>query len=294
MSDILGLFTRLIDLPAREANLVHAAMKAPDRAYCFQSNFPVGSAILACDSADAASEKMFVGCNVENVYFPATICAERNAVTTAVMEGYTRLTAAAVFCKKYPGGSPCGVCRQVLTQFGRGGTLLNIVDLEGSVRRAMIDDLLPAAIGPVVSSADQTAYERKLARNALANKHKSHVPYSRNARGAIFVAYNSQGKRRSFNGAAIDNASYGASVSCESVAMMAARMAGYVNQPTLVVTTTAGAQGPDMHNPIDGECLQILREFGRDATVLIVGDDASLIRSNLVELLPDSFGPEAL
>ena len=68
------------------------------------------------------------------------------------------------------------------------------------------------------------------------------------------------------------------------------RLAGFINEPTLVVTVS-DVSG---HNPIDGECLQILREFGRDAKILLVGEDQSLVRTTLVELLPDSFGPEAL
>lgn len=288
MSDILGLFTLLVDLPARERALVEAAMNAAPKAFCFQSNFPVGSALLAED--DNGNEKMFHGCNVENVFFPATICAERNAITTAVMEGYKRITAVAVFCQKYPGGSPCGVCRQMLTQFGRGAVLLNVVDKDGNVRRGLVDELLPAASATAVASRNQTAAERKLVRAALAARSKSHVPYSRIARGAVFSAVGGAGKRRAFAGAVIDNASYGASVGCESAAMTAARLAGFIDEPTLVVTVR-DVRG---HNPIDGECLQILREFGRDSSILLVGEDQSLVRTTLVELLPDSFGPEAL
>lgn len=288
MNDILGLFTKHDDLTAVERTLVKVAMNAPDRAHCFQSNFPVGSAVLAAN--EEGTVRMFHGCNVENDFFPATICAERNAVTTAVMEGYKHLKTVAVFCRKYPGGSPCGVCRQVLTQFGRGGILLNIVDHDGNVRRGAIDELLPAASGPTIHCTYQTANERKLVKAALGERCKSHVPYSRNARGAVLVGFNAGGKRRAFKGAVIDNASYGASVGCESAAMTAARLAGFINDPTLVVTVNA----VNGHNPIDGECLQILREFGRDAKILLVGEDQSLVRTTLVELLPDSFGPEAL
>ncbi|CAN5194096.1 hypothetical protein BH11CYA1_BH11CYA1_23510 [soil metagenome] len=288
MSDILGLFTRHDDLAAVERTLVKVAMSAPDRAHCFQSNFPVGSALLAAN--EEGMVRMFHGCNVENDFFPATICAERNAVTTAVMEGYKRLQIVAVFCRKYPGGSPCGVCRQVLTQSGRGAILLNVVDHDGNVRRGTVDELLPAAAGPVIPHESQNADELELAKAALRTRRKSHVPYSKNARGAVLVSFNAGGKRRAFKGAVIDNASYGASVGCESAAMSAARLAGFVNEPTLVVTVS-DVSG---HNPIDGECLQILREFGLAAKILLVGEDQSLVRTTLVELLPDSFGPEAL
>ena len=288
MNDILGLFTRHDDLNAAERTLVKVAMSAPDRAHCFQSNFPVGSAVLAAN--EEGMVRMFHGCNVENDFFPATICAERNAVTTAVMEGYKRLQTVAVFCRKYPGGSPFGVCRQVLTQFGRGAILLNVVDHDGNVRRGTVDELLPAASGPAIARNAQSVDERKFAAAALSQRSKSHVPYSKNARGAVLVGFNAGGKRRAFKGAVIDNASYGASVGCESAAMTAARLAGFINEPTLVVTV----KDVNGHNPIDGECLQILREFGRDAKILLVGEDQSLVRTTLVELLPDSFGPEAL
>lgn len=288
MNDILGSFTEHDDLNAAERTLVKVAMNAPDRAHCFQSNFPVGSAVLAAN--EEGMVRMFHGCNVENEFFPATICAERNAVTTAVMEGYKRLQTVALFCRNYPGGSPCGACRQVLTQFGRGGTMLGICDHHGNVQRGSIDELLPAASGPVIARNAQSTDERKFAAAALAQRAKSHVPYSKKARGAVFVASNNNGKRRAFKGAVVENSAYGASVGCESAAMTAARLAGFINEPTLVVTV----KNLNGHNPIDGECLQILREFGRDATILLVGEDQSLVRTTLVELLPDSFGPEAL
>lgn len=288
MNDILGSFTEHDDLNAAERTLVKVAMNAPDRAHCFQSNFPVGSAVLAAN--EEGMVRMFHGCNVENEFFPATICAERNAVTTAVMEGYKRLQTVALFCRNYPGGSPCGACRQVLTQFGRGGTMLGICDHHGNVQRGSIDELLPAASGPVIARTAQSTDERKFAAAALAQRAKSHVPYSKKARGAVFVASNNNGKRRAFKGAVVENSAYGASVGCESAAMTAARLAGFINEPTLVVTV----KNLNGHNPIDGECLQILREFGRDATILLVGEDQSLVRTTLVELLPDSFGPEAL
>lgn len=288
MTDILGLFTPNAELPTVERTMVKVAMDAPDRSYCFQSNFPVGSAILA--ENDEGGTRLFQGCNVENAFYPATICAERNAATTAVMEGYKRFIAVAVFCRKYPGGSPCGVCRQVLTQFGRGAILLNVVDHDGNVRRGNVDQLLPAASGDVVSTSDQTSEERSLVRRLLAGKGKNHAPYSKLDRVALLAATNGSGRKRTFQGAVIDNASYGASVGCESAAMILARMAGYTVNPTLVVAV------PDLdaHNPIDGECLQILREFGRDCRIILVGPDSAIKRSTLVSLLPDSFGPEAL
>lgn len=290
MADILGVFVPHSELSQVDAALVKMAMRAPDRSYCPQSKFPVGSAVIAENFR--GSTRIFTGCNVENTFYPATICAERNAVTTAVYEGYTRLLKVAVFCRKYPGGSPCGVCRQVLTQFGMDATLFNVVDHDGGVRKGMVCELLPAAVGAALAKADQTAEERDLVRRLLAFKRKGmgHAPYSKLDRVALLVARNEVDRKSTFYGAVIDNASYGASVGCENVAMIQARNAGFIYSPTLVVAV------PDLHahNPIDGECLQVLREFGRDCRILLVGPDSSIMRTSLVSLLPDSFGPEAL
>ena len=138
----LGIFTQFGKLHTDEQRTVEAAIAVAERAYCFQSNFPVGAALIAVN-ADGHS-KLFAGCNVENQSFPATICAERNAATTAIAEGYTRFTHVAVFCKKYPGGSPCGLCRQVLREFGCDAVLLNICDRDNNVRRGHVCELLPA------------------------------------------------------------------------------------------------------------------------------------------------------
>lgn len=288
MNDVLGRSIKYDELSGSERTLVRTAMKASKRAHCFQSNFAVGSAILACNNEGEV--RTFHGCNVENDFFPATICAERNAVTTAVMEGYKEILAVALYCSKHPGGSPCGACRQVLMQFGRGAIMLGIADHEGNVQRALVDDLLPAARSPAIAPEAQTASERQLVKVALSQRSKSHVPYSNNARGAVFVASNSNGKQRAFKGAVIDNAAYGASVGCESAAMTAARLAGFIHEPTLFVTV----DNITAANPIDGECLQILREFGRDAKIILADKARFLIRTTLVELLPDSFGPETL
>ena len=140
--------------------LVLAAWEVSHQAYCFQSNFPVGSAILAENAS--GETKVFHGCNVENEFFPATICAERNAATTAVAEGYTRFLSVAVVCRKIPGGSPCGLCRQFLTQFGRDAVLLSIVDKDKNVRRSTVGELLPAAQGLIVPRGNLPAGDLRL------------------------------------------------------------------------------------------------------------------------------------
>lgn len=72
--------------------------------------------------------------------------------------------------------------------------------------------------------------------------------------------------------------------------MRTARTAGFHRNVSLIVTV----DDTSAVNPVEGECLQVLREFGADAPILLVGPDHSVVRSSLKELLPDSFGPEAL
>lgn len=293
MNKPLGVFTRFDILDMFEQQGVRRAIANADtsanQGLCFKSDFPVGAAIIGTHTTRGDSA-WFDGCNVENERFPSTICAERTAATRAAFMGFKRFSIVAVFCRKFPGGSPCGLCRQVLVQFGRDATLLNVVDHDKNVRKALVGDLLPAASGaPIVFDA-LGEVEQKLVDRVIRLKKRSHVPYSKKPQAAILIASNKNGNQRIFAGVCDDNASYGGSALAESVAMRTARTAGYSNKVTLIATV----DDPAAVNPIDGECLQVLREFGLEARVVLVGPDRSVVRTTLEELLPDSFGPEAL
>jgi len=85
-------------------DLVRHAIEARQRAYAPYSNYQVGAAVLTSDG------NILIGCNVENASYPATICAERVALTAAVAQGYQDFVAIAVATQN--GGTPCGICRQ--------------------------------------------------------------------------------------------------------------------------------------------------------------------------------------
>lgn len=93
-------------------SLYDAAFEASKNAYIAYSNFPVGAAILLPDGT------IQTGVNVENRSFGATNCAERTAMFAAVAKGYRTFLAIAIATPKaeYPVG-PCGICRQVLSEF---------------------------------------------------------------------------------------------------------------------------------------------------------------------------------
>jgi cytidine deaminase len=95
------------------AALTQAAREASERAYCPYSKFPVGAALLSADG------RIFTGCNVENVSFGLTICAERNAIFGAVAQGAREFVALVVFTPTRSPVTPCGACRQVIGEFGR-------------------------------------------------------------------------------------------------------------------------------------------------------------------------------
>ena len=99
--------TRDIDYEA----LLALALKAAEGAYAPYSKYCVGAAILVEDG------QVFTGSNVENVYIGCTICAERTAAVKAVSAGARRFLACAIACPTDVGCLPCGICRQVLSEF---------------------------------------------------------------------------------------------------------------------------------------------------------------------------------
>lgn len=113
------------------AGLVQAAREAKSRAYAPYSRFQVGAAVRV----DGA---IFTGANVENASYGATLCAERTAIASAVSAGHRRLEIVAISTSAPPGTpieqrSPCGICRQVISEFAGPDTLvlLDAGDAEG-------------------------------------------------------------------------------------------------------------------------------------------------------------------
>ncbi|HMG98837.1 MAG TPA: cytidine deaminase [Gaiellales bacterium] len=118
--------------------LYERACEVRERAYAPYSEFPVGAVLIAEDG------RAFEGVNVENGSIGLTICAERSACVRAVSEGVRAFTAIGVATHESARtGSPCGACRQFLSEFGLA---LRVVYLrEGEVVAEPLSALLPAA-----------------------------------------------------------------------------------------------------------------------------------------------------
>ena len=102
--------TKLV-LNEKRQSLMKDAIFAQEKAYSPYSKFKVGAALLTKDG------KIFTGCNIENVSYGMTICAERTAIFKAVSEGHTDFEAIAVSASSDESIYPCGACRQVLAEF---------------------------------------------------------------------------------------------------------------------------------------------------------------------------------
>lgn len=91
--------------------LVDAAVRSRERAYAPYSGFRVGAALLA------ENGRIYDGCNVENRVLGLTLCAERGALSAAVVDGQTSFQALAIATGATPPCAPCGQCRDALAEF---------------------------------------------------------------------------------------------------------------------------------------------------------------------------------
>jgi cytidine deaminase len=116
--------------------LIEEAWKVRERAHAPYSRFQVGAALLAKDG------RVFTGCTVENLSYGLTMCAERVAIGAAVAAGVTEFQGVAVVADTAVPISPCGACRQVLSEFGVPQVML--ANREESVGFTM-EELFPRA-----------------------------------------------------------------------------------------------------------------------------------------------------
>jgi cytidine deaminase len=117
-------------------SLENAALRVRKRAYAPYSNFQVGAALESTDG------KIFSGCNVENISYGLTICAERNAVFAAIAVGTRSFRRIVIVADSKEPVTPCGACRQVLSEFSENMEIISI-NLQSHKFRAKLSKLLP-------------------------------------------------------------------------------------------------------------------------------------------------------
>lgn len=120
-------------------NLIREALKYRENAYVPYSNFKVGASVLMDDG------KIYGGCNIENASYGATNCAERTAIFRAVAEGNKKLKAIAVVGDLSTHTSPCGICRQVISEFADRDTDIILIKNEEEYLVKKLEDILPGA-----------------------------------------------------------------------------------------------------------------------------------------------------
>ena len=116
--------------------LIAKAKEAASRAYAPYSHFSVGAAILTTDG------RIFHGCNVENISFGLTICAERNAIFSAIANGCREFEKIAIVADTEEPISPCGACRQVLAEFNPNMEII-LANFLGKTETFHLSELLP-------------------------------------------------------------------------------------------------------------------------------------------------------
>ena len=119
-----------------DANLILVAKLAREKAYAPHSKFAVGAALLG------RSGRVFTGCNIENVSFGLTICAERVCVGTAIQQGENEFLSIAIVSLSSIPIIPCGACRQVLAEFAPDLRVI-CATLEGVQMEYSLSALLP-------------------------------------------------------------------------------------------------------------------------------------------------------
>lgn len=122
--------------------LYELALATQKNAYAPYSTKKISAAVLSADG------KMFSGCNIENASFGATVCAERVAIWKAVSEGAKLpIQEVVVISDANPPWPPCGMCRQVLSEFGNVQTQIHIANLQGIQQSLSFDKIFPMAFG---------------------------------------------------------------------------------------------------------------------------------------------------
>ena len=120
-------------------DLVYEAIEARDLSYSPYSKFAVGAALLT------KNDEVYLGTNIENAAFGLSMCAERNALYNAYCHGVSQedIEAIAIVADTELPVSPCGSCRQVLSELFPKNGKIYLANMHGDIKETTIDELLP-------------------------------------------------------------------------------------------------------------------------------------------------------
>lgn len=121
-------------------DLRQKAISAAKKAHSPYSKVNVGSAVLMSDG------KIYSGCNIENASYGGTICAERVAIFKAISEKKNELEKIYIYTKE--GWPPCGLCRQVMSEFASPSLEIIMGDEKGVEKKMTFKDLMPLSFTP--------------------------------------------------------------------------------------------------------------------------------------------------
>ncbi len=118
--------------------LMEKAKEASEKSYSPYSGFAVGACVLT------ENEKIYTGCNFENASYGLSICAERNAIGSAIADGERKIKAIAIYSPKMDLCYPCGACRQVLYEFRSNYGVDVVLTNKDNLEIRHLSELFPA------------------------------------------------------------------------------------------------------------------------------------------------------
>ena len=120
-------------------DLVYQAIEAREMSYSPYSKFAVGAALLT------KNDEVYLGANIENAAFGLSMCAERNALYNAYCHGISQedIEAIAIVADTELPVSPCGSCRQVLSELFPKSGKIYLANMHGDIKETTVDELLP-------------------------------------------------------------------------------------------------------------------------------------------------------
>nr|CAD7398436.1 unnamed protein product [Timema poppensis] len=214
-------------------------------AYAPYSKFKVGAALL-CEDGEVVT-----GCNVENISYGASICAERTALVKAVSCGQIKFRAIAVTADASDGFvPPCGVCRQFIVEFSANMAVYLAKPDFSTVLVSSISELLPLNI-------------QQLVRDSVAARNLAYCPYSKFQVGAALITMDG----KTFTGCNVENIAYGGSICAERTAIVKAVSSGKQKFKAIAVATDNIKT--DSFTAPCGPCRQFIVEFGSDTIVYL-------------------------